>query len=89
MQLNAEIATQLDLISGNTDLLRKVLAYLRALTVRVKPLNEDEERDRTKRFIDSFAGKWEDDRTADKMVADIYASRKNHADDELIRILDA
>lgn len=87
MQLNAEIANQLKLISGNTDLLKKALEYIKSLAAHVTPSKSEDEYTRTKRFIDSFAGKWEDSRSADEMVADIYASRKSKDCDELINIL--
>lgn len=87
MQLNAEIANQLKLISGNTDMMKKVLEYIKSLTAHIAPSKKESEYEKTKKFIDSFAGKWEDDRTAEEMIADIYSARKSKNDDELIKIL--
>ena len=62
MQLNAEIANQLRLISGDKDLMRKALEYLKSLTASLTPTTKQmTETEKTKAWLDSFAGKWEDD----------------------------
>lgn len=86
MQLNAEIANQLKLISGNADLMGKVLAYMKGLTAHIAPTKKESESERTRKFLDSVCGKWEDDRSADEIIADIYAARDNKDDDELVNI---
>lgn len=88
IQLSAEIANQLKVINGNTDLMKKALDYLKSLSAQIKPSQKADEHERTKKFIESFAGKWQDERSEDKMVADIYAARKNHDSSDLIKILD-
>lgn len=87
IQLNAELANQIKLISGNTDLMKKALDYIKSLNAHLAPSKKESESERTKKFIDSFAGKWIDKRSADEMISDIYASRKNKDYDELIKIL--
>jgi hypothetical protein len=59
MQLHAEIANQLKLISGNTDLMRKALEYIKGLVGQSEVVKGESERDKTRKFIDSFAGKWD------------------------------
>lgn len=44
------------------------------------------ERVKTEKFLASVCGKWEDDKDADEMVRDIYASRVNRDCSELERI---
>lgn len=88
MQLNAEIANQLRLISGNKDLMRKALEYLKSLTASLTPTTKQmTETEKTKAWLDSFAGKWEDDKTAEEMIADIYNSRKSSNNEDLVKIL--
>lgn len=89
MQINTEIVNLLKLISGNKVLMKKVLQYIRELVGQNVTIEEESEYDKTKNFIDSFAGKWEDDNTADEMIADIYSARKSNNGDELLKILDA
>lgn len=43
--------------------------------------------DNTERVLDAVCGKWVDNRDADTMVRDIYASRVNKDDNELLKIL--
>jgi hypothetical protein len=59
MQLHAEIANQLKLISGNTDLMRKALEYIKGLVGQSEVVKGESECDKTRKFIDSFAGKWD------------------------------
>ncbi len=40
LQLDQEIARQLGLISGNVDLKKKVLDYLKGLTAQLKPVKK-------------------------------------------------
>lgn len=61
IQLNAEIANELKLISGNTDMMKKVLAYIKSPTSNIAPAKKESEYEKTMKFIESFAGKWEDD----------------------------
>lgn len=86
-QLNAELANQIKLISGDTDLMKKVLDYIKSLTPHLSSSKKESEYEKTKKYIDSFAGKWIDDRSEDEMIASIYASRKDKNYDELIKIL--
>lgn len=87
MQLNAEIASQLKLISGNTDLMRKVLVYVKSLTAPAISSQKEDETERTRKYIKSFVGKWIDNRSADEMVDDIYAARKSKNEECLMNIL--
>lgn len=87
MQLNAEIDNQLRMLSGNTDLMKKALDYLKSLTAQLKPAKRESRQEKTRKWLESFAGKWEDGRSADEMIADIYASRKSSNYDEMINIL--
>jgi len=63
---------------------------LEALSRYIKLLlesNSDEEvseKERDALFLASVSGKWEDSRTADEMVNDIYASRTVRDDAELV-----
>lgn len=43
--------------------------------------------DNTESVLDAVCGKWIDKRDADTMVRDIYASRVNKDDSELLKIL--
>lgn len=43
--------------------------------------------DNTEAVLDAVCGKWIDNRDADTMVRDIYASRINKDDSELLKIL--
>ena len=43
--------------------------------------------DNTESVLDAVCGKWIDNRDADTMVRDIYASRVNKDDSELLKIL--
>lgn len=43
--------------------------------------------DNTEAVLDAVCGKWIDNRDADTMVHDIYASRVNKDDSELLKIL--
>lgn len=88
MQLNAELANQLKLLYGNTDLMKKALDYMKSLTVHMTPAKQANESERTKAFLDSVCDKWEDNRTADVIIADIYAARKNKNDDQLANLFD-
>ena len=67
MQLNAELANQIRLLSGNTDLMKKALDYMKSLTVNMTPAKQANESERTKVFLDSVCGKWEDSRTTDEI----------------------
>ena len=67
MQLNAELANQIKLLSGNTDLMKKALDYMKSLTVNMTPAKQANESERTKVFLDSVCGKWEDSRTTDEI----------------------
>ena len=87
-QLNAELANQIKLLSGNTDLMKKALDYMKSLTVHMTPVKQANESERTKAFLDSVCGKWEDNRTADEIIADIYAARKNKDDNQLANRFD-
>lgn len=80
------MASQLQLISGNSNLKKKVLDYIKSLTVQLKPAKKESKQERTNKWIEGFAGKWEDSRPADEMIADIYASRESSYD-EMINIL--
>ena len=66
-QLNAELANQIKLLSGNTDLMKKALDYMKSLTVNMTPAKQANESERTKVFLDSVCGKWEDSRTTDEI----------------------
>ena len=88
IQLNAELANQIKLLSGNTDLMKKALDYMKSLTVHMTPAKQANESERTKAFLDSVCGKWEDNRTADEIIADIYAARKNKDDNQLANLFD-
>lgn len=46
--------------------------------------DEVSERERDALFLASVSGKWEDSRSADEMVKDIYASRTERDDAELV-----
>lgn len=50
MQLNAELANQIKLLSGNTDLMKKALDYMKSLTVHMTPVKQANESERTKAF---------------------------------------
>ena len=67
MQLNAELANQIKLLSGNTDLMKKALDCMKSLTVNMTPAKQANESERTKVFLDSVCGKWEDSRTTDEI----------------------
>lgn len=88
IQLNAELANQIKLLSGNTDLMKKALDYMKSLTVHMTPAKQANESERTKAFLDRVCGKWEDSRTADEIIADIYAARKNKDDNQLANLFD-
>lgn len=88
MQLNAELANQIKLLSGNTDLMKKALDYMKSLTVHMTPAKQANESERTKEFLDSVCGKWEDNRTADEIIADIYAARNDKDDNQLVNLFD-
>lgn len=88
MELNAEIANQLRLISGNDKLMRQALRYLKGLSAQLSPAGHESEYAKTKRFIDSFAGKWTDNRTPDEMIAGIYSARKSGDNEDMVEILD-
>ena len=45
---------------------------------------EVSEKERDALFLASVSGKWEDSRSADEMVKDIYASRTERDDAELV-----
>lgn len=47
--------------------------------------DEVSEKERDALFLASVSGKWEDSRSADEMVKDIYASRTERDDAELVR----
>lgn len=87
MELNAEIANQLRLISGNDKLMRKALHYLKGLSAQLPTTKREDEYTQTKKFIESFAGKWRDERTPDEMVDAIYAGRKSGDNEDLVEIL--
>ena len=87
-QLSEELANQIKLLSGHTDLMKKVLDYIKGLTANIAPTKEESESERTKKFLDSVCGKWEDDRTTDEIMADIYSARKNKEDDELVNLFE-
>ncbi|MGN1254189.1 MAG: hypothetical protein ACI4T9_06335 [Prevotella sp.] len=88
MQLNTELANQIRLISGNQDLMKKALEYLKGLTAQLSPTAKKvNETEKTKKWLDSFVGKWEDDNTPGEMVAEIYNSRKSNSQEDLIDIL--
>lgn len=42
---------------------------------------------KTLAFLDQFAGQWQDSRTADEMVEDIYQSRYDKDNSEVVEIL--
>lgn len=88
-QLNAELAKQIKLISGDKDLMKKVLDYIKGLTAHTATPKKESEAEQTRKFIDSFAGKWKDNRSAEEMIADIYTSRKSKYYNELIKILNS
>ncbi|MEE3465415.1 MAG: hypothetical protein VZQ48_01555 [Candidatus Cryptobacteroides sp.] len=46
--------------------------------------DEVSEKERDALFLASVSGKWEDSRSADEMVKDIYASRTERDDAELV-----
>ena len=46
--------------------------------------DEVSEKERDALFLASVSGKWEDSRSADEMVTDIYASRTERNDAELV-----
>ena len=46
--------------------------------------DEVSEKERDALFLASVSGKWEDSRSADEMVKDIYASRTERHDAELV-----
>jgi hypothetical protein len=46
--------------------------------------DEVSEKERVALFLASVSGKWEDSRSADEMVKDIYASRTERDDAELV-----
>ncbi len=46
--------------------------------------DEVSEKERDALFLASVSGKWEDSRSADEMVKDIYASRTEREDAELV-----
>ena len=46
--------------------------------------DEVSEKERDALFLASVSGKWEDSRSADEMVKDIYASRTERNDAELV-----
>lgn len=84
-----EIVKQLRLLSGNTELKNKALAYLKGLTSQSKLGSKADEQVRTKSFLDDVAGKWTDNRSADEIINDIYSSRKNKDDEETTKLFDS
>ena len=50
-------------------------------------VNSSETADNTEAVLDAVCGQWIDPRDADTMVNDIYASRVNKDDNELLKIL--
>ena len=50
-------------------------------------VNSSETADNTEAVLDAVCGQWIDPRDADTMVDDIYASRVNKDDNELLEIL--
>lgn len=48
--------------------------------------DEVSEKERDALFLASVSGKWEDSRSADEMVKDIYASRTERDDAELVSV---
>ncbi len=86
IQLSSEISNQLRLISDNSDLMLKVLKYVKGLTAHVTPSRKESESERTRKFLDGVCGKWEDDRSTDEIIADIHAARRNKNDDKILNI---
>lgn len=61
-------------------------ALSRYIKILLDSKSDDEvsEKERDALFLASVSGKWEDSRSADEMVEDIYASRTERNDEELV-----
>lgn len=70
-------------------LTEKLASCLKAGTSKTLVDERELERAKTQKFLDSICGKWEDDKDADEMVKDIYASRVNKDYTELERIFES
>lgn len=72
-------------------LYRKVRALLSGIFLQ-KPMRQgeslsNEEYAKTQAFINQFVGRWEDNRSVDEMVEDIYLSRGDHDNQELLKVM--
>lgn len=72
---------------NNAALLNEVKRRLAGLFDFNAAVYSTEAVDNTDAVLDAVCGQWIDSRDADTMVKDIYASRVNKNDDELLKIL--
>jgi hypothetical protein len=72
-----------DISTMPVPMLESLSRYIKML---LNSSNDDEvsEKERDALFLASVSGKWEDSRSADEMVKDIYASRTERDDAELV-----
>ena len=75
LQLDHEIARQLGLISGNVDLKKKVLDYLKELTAQLKPVKKENKYEMADNILRQLDGCWAGEADADEMEKAILEVR--------------
>lgn len=82
LQLDHEIARQLGLISGNVDLKKKVLDYLKGLTAQLKIAKKDNKYEMTDKadiILRQLDGCWAGEADTDEMEKAILSIRNGKA----------
>ena len=72
-----------DISTMPVPMLEALSRYIKIL-LNSKSDDEVSEKERDALFLASVSGKWEDSRSADEMVEDIYANRTERNDEELV-----
>lgn len=77
IELNSVLMREIDGISSDPTLIRRVIDYIRRIK---KTTSNDDEGNVTAAMINKYCGTWDDSRSSQEIIADIYDNRHSKSE---------